>query len=67
MKRPLAAGPRIRNQEPTMKKLTLNPEALQVDSFETAEHVRENGTAQRAWSDDSVCPTTAASERHPCY
>jgi hypothetical protein len=50
-----------------MKKLTLNLEQLEVDSFETAQRTRENGTAQRAWSDDSVCPTTAPSERRPCY
>ena len=50
-----------------MKKLTLDVEALDVESFETARHVRENGTAQRAWSDDSICPTTAPSERRPCY
>ena len=50
-----------------MKKLTLDVDALYVDSFETAQPVRENGTAQRAWSDESVCPTTAPSERRPCY
>jgi hypothetical protein len=50
-----------------MKKLTLNLDELRVASFETAERVQENGTGQRAWSDDSVCPTTAPSERRPCY
>jgi hypothetical protein len=50
-----------------MKKLTLNLDELQVASFETAERLHENGTAQRAWSDDSVCPTTGPSERRPCY
>lgn len=50
-----------------MNKLTMNLEALEVESFETAAPVRENGTAQRAWSDESVCPTTAPSERRPCY
>ncbi|HEX6371599.1 MAG TPA: hypothetical protein VF006_21950 [Longimicrobium sp.] len=49
-----------------MKKLTLNPEALEVESFQTAERGGENGTARDAWSDESVCPTTAPSERRPC-
>jgi hypothetical protein len=49
-----------------MKQLTLNLEQLQVDSFETAPRARDNGTAQHAWSDDSVCPTTAPSERRVC-
>jgi hypothetical protein len=50
-----------------MKKLTLHPEQLRVHSFETADRARETGTVQRAWSDESVCPTTAPSERRPCY
>ncbi|HEX6371600.1 MAG TPA: hypothetical protein VF006_21955 [Longimicrobium sp.] len=50
-----------------MKKLTLNLEELDVESFQTAARDRENGTARDAWSDDSICPTTAPSERRPCY
>lgn len=50
-----------------MNKLRLNVDDLAVDSFQVTERVQENGTAQRAWSDDSVCPTTAPSERRPCY
>ena len=53
-----------------MKKLTLNLDELQVDSFEITQRGRENGTVRAhlwAWSDESVCPTTAPSERRPCY
>ena len=50
-----------------MKKLTLDVEELEVSSFETADHIAENGTAQHAWSDESICPTTAPSERRYCY
>lgn len=59
---------RLRSPErdTTMKKLMLDLDALNVDSFATtpAEHVR----AMRAWSDDSVCPgttTTGATARCP--
>jgi len=54
--------------ELTMKKLTLNLDELQVDSFEIARE-RDTGTVAGydwAWSDDSVCPTTAPSERRIC-
>lgn len=53
-----------------MEKLTLDLDELKVDSFTTAQRVRKNGTAEGhpwAWSDDSVCPTTAPSDRRPCY
>lgn len=52
-----------------MNKLTLNVDELQVDSFEITERAKETGTAQprHAWSDESVCPTTAPSERRFCY
>jgi hypothetical protein len=50
-----------------MNKLALNLDQLEVASFETAEPVLENGTAQRAWSEESVCPTTAPSERRFCF
>lgn len=48
-----------------MKKLTLDVDVLTVDSFEVADRDAEAGTvdAYRAWSDDSVCPTTAPSRR----
>lgn len=53
-----------------MNKLVLNLEQLEVDSFETERRAREDGPVQgprRAWSDDSVCPTTAPSDRRFCY
>ena len=52
-----------------MKRLILNPDELEVISFEVVERVREDGTMQprHAWSDDSICPTTAPSERRYCY
>jgi hypothetical protein len=50
-----------------MKKPTMNPDELEVDSFEVTERDEENGTARHAWSDDSVCPTTSPSERRFCY
>jgi hypothetical protein len=54
-----------------MKKLTLNPDALTVASFETAQRVGENGTVQgrtwEGWSDTSVCPTTTPSDCRACY
>lgn len=54
-----------------MKKLRLNPDALTVATFETAERARENGTAKggiaKGWSDMSVCPTTTPSDCRPCY
>lgn len=49
-----------------MTKLTLDLDALRVDSFEIA---RDDDRADRynwGWSDDSVCPTTAPSERRIC-
>lgn len=52
-----------------MKKLTLNLDELTVVSFETVVSSRDEGTVQgydRAWSDESVCPTTGPSERRPC-
>ena len=51
------------------KKLMLDPEELAVVSFETVVPAREEGTVQgydRAWSDDSVCPTVSPSERRIC-
>lgn len=50
-----------------MKKLTLNLDELKVDSFQVTDRTEANGTARQAWSDDSVCPTTAPSERRYCY
>ena len=48
-----------------MKKLTLDVDVLTVDSFEVVERDAEGGTVDAfwAWSDDSVCPTTAPSRR----
>jgi hypothetical protein len=48
-----------------MKKLTLDADELMVDSFEVVDRDREGGTVEAfwAWSDDSVCPTTAPSRR----
>jgi hypothetical protein len=48
-----------------MNKLSLNPEQLAVDSFETDSRVQD-AAVRRAWSDDSVCPTTNPSERRVC-
>ncbi|HEX6750486.1 MAG TPA: hypothetical protein VF092_24570 [Longimicrobium sp.] len=48
-----------------MNKLSLDVEELRVDSFETNE--RAGDDRGFAWSDDSVCPTTAPSDRRPCY
>jgi hypothetical protein len=51
-----------------MKKLALDLDELQVDSFEIVRE-RDAGTVNGhawAWSDDSVCPTTAPSERRIC-
>jgi hypothetical protein len=50
-----------------MNKLTLDLEALRVDSFDTAHAADENGKAQglSGWSDDSVCPTVGPSPRCP--
>lgn len=53
-----------------MNRMTLNLEQLRVDSFETEPRVQETGPApgpRRAWSDDSVCPTTNPSDRRFCY
>jgi hypothetical protein len=52
-------------RNPMMNKLTLNPEQLQVDSFETELRVQD-AAVRRAWSDDSVCPNTNPSERRVC-
>lgn len=53
-----------------MKRMTLNLDELKVNSFETTQHVRENGTAQgyrwEGWSDMSVCPTTTPSDCKAC-
>jgi hypothetical protein len=48
-----------------MNRLTLNLDELRVDSFQVNDPERKDG-ATHAWSDDSVCPTTAPSERRPC-
>ena len=48
-----------------MNKLSLDVEELRVDSFEANENA--DGERGFAWSDDSVCPTTAPSDRRPCY
>ena len=50
-----------------MKKVALDLDELEVDSFEVTERVQESGTMKAAWSDDSVCPTTGPSERRFCY
>lgn len=51
-----------------MNKLTMDVDELKVDSFEIPLHsdASETGDANWAWSDDSVCPTTAPSDRRPC-
>ncbi|HET7460911.1 MAG TPA: hypothetical protein VFJ82_06675 [Longimicrobium sp.] len=51
-----------------MNKLTLDVDELRVDSFEIPRHVREKGTVEAhwAWSDNSICPTTAPSDARPC-
>ncbi len=51
-----------------MNRLTMDVEELKVDSFEIAPRARSSGTAEAftAWSDESVCPTTAPSDRRPC-
>lgn len=49
-----------------MKKLTLNPDELRVDSFHVADRQADDARPPHAWSDDSVCPTTAPSERRLC-
>ena len=63
-------GPSTRTLGLEMKKLTLNLDELQVDSFEITQRIQRDGTVRAhlwAWSDESVCPTTAPSERRPCY
>jgi hypothetical protein len=50
-----------------MKTLRLDVDELKVASFPVTERVRETGTAQQAWSENSICPTTAPSERSFCY
>ncbi|HEX8907197.1 MAG TPA: hypothetical protein VF771_20260 [Longimicrobiaceae bacterium] len=49
-----------------MKKLSLDLEGLRVESFEIAKD--ENPAEGRgwAWSENSVCPTTAPSEYRIC-
>jgi hypothetical protein len=51
-----------------MNKLAMNVDELKVDSFEIAARGRDGETldADWAWSDESVCPTTAPSDRRPC-
>ena len=50
-----------------MDKYGLNPDELEVVSFEITEAVQEYGTVQAfGWSDDSVCPTTTPSENRSC-
>ena len=49
-----------------MKKLTLDLDELNVDSFEIAGREPESGTVEGyfwAWSENSVCPTTDPSRR----
>lgn len=53
-----------------MNKLELDVEKLKVDSFSTLKRLPETEAAEGtawAWSDESVCPTTAPSDRRPCY
>lgn len=50
-----------------MNRLTLNLDELRVDSFQVNDRDGKDAAAPHAWSDDSVCPTTAPSERRPCY
>jgi hypothetical protein len=49
----------------TMKKLKLDLDELKADSFEISAPPSADGTVEgfRAWSDESVCPTTAPSRR----
>lgn len=51
-----------------MTKLTLDVNKLRVVSFEIPRRAREDGAVEAftAWSDESVCPTTAPSDRRPC-
>jgi len=51
-----------------MNKLTMDVDELKVDSFEIPARADTSGTgeARWAWSDESVCPTTAPSDRRPC-
>ncbi len=50
-----------------MHTLTLDLDELHVDSFDTAAAADESRTARDwAWSDESICPTTAPSERRIC-
>ena len=48
-----------------MNKLTLDLDELRIESFDTTQQEEENGTERGffAWSDESVCPTTAPSRR----
>ena len=48
-----------------MNKLRLDLEELRVESFDTAHPEDEKGTVHgfSAWSDESICPTTAPSRR----
>jgi hypothetical protein len=48
-----------------MKKRKLDLDELAVVSFETARRGAEEATVDgwRAWSENSVCPTTAPSDR----
>ena len=50
-----------------MSKLPLDLDELAVDSFEIARDAETGTMRDWAWSDDSVCPTTAPSDRRPCY
>ena len=47
------------------EKLTLDLDGLKLDSFEIP---RATGSAEAewAWSDESICPSTAPSDRRPC-
>lgn len=50
-----------------MNKLALDLEELRVDSFATAtDGAAAEGYRWSAWSDGSICPTTAPSERRAC-
>ncbi|HET7234092.1 MAG TPA: hypothetical protein VFJ16_29030 [Longimicrobium sp.] len=52
-----------------MKKLTLDLDELNVDSFTTLERTRVKGTVlafTEGWSDASVCPTTTPTDCKVC-
>jgi hypothetical protein len=53
-----------------MKKLTLNLDALRIESFHTGPKDERTGAVQgylSAWSEGSVCPTTTTTGTRPPF